>query len=304
MARASPILTTFARSLLRWNSASRGLTPCVTCSNLTSRWLNYSGRCDMPTVHTFSPDNRFSEIVLVGMGGSGSQWARTLCRIVYDLRRRRQHVPQIRFVDPDRIEEKNVGQQMFSPSDIGAFKAETLARRFNLALGLGIIWHNETFDAQQHARSYGTLLCGAVDNHAARLELSKADNAVWVDAGNHATAGNVIVGNSQDRPGIVREIKAGRFHYLPTATALFPSLLEPEPTSETQPTTNLSCADLIEQGTQHLLINDLMGSIAGEYCFKLLNRVPVQSFMTFVDTDMLAMRSIPITKDDLLAYLS
>jgi PRTRC genetic system ThiF family protein len=257
----------------------------------------------MATVHTFSPDNRFSEIVLVGLGGTGSQWARTLCRIIYDLRRRRQHVPQIRFIDPDRIEEKNVGRQMFSPSDIGTFKAETLARRFNLALGLGIIWHNEPFDATKHARSYGTLLCGAVDNHAARIELSKAQNAVWVEAGNHATAGSVIIGNSNDKKAVVREIKAGRFHYLPTATALFPSLLEPEPTSEPQPTSNLSCADLIEQGTQHLLINDLMGSIAGEYTFKLLNRVPVQSFMTFVDTDSLSMRSIPITRDDLLAYL-
>src|SRR5258708_17582267 len=174
----------------------------------------------MTTVHTFSPDNHFSEIVLVGLGGTGSQWARTLCRIVYDLRRRRQHVPQLRFVDPDRISENNVGRQMFSPFDVNAFKAETLARRFNLALGLGIIWHNEPFDAKKHVRSYGTLLCGAVDNHTARAELSKAQNTVWVDAGNHTTAGNVIVGNANNKKYVVREIKGNRFHALPTATLL------------------------------------------------------------------------------------
>ena len=128
---------------------------------------------------------------------------------------------------------------MFSPSEVNAFKAETLARRFNLALGLNIIWHNEPFDAQKHARSYGTLLCGAVDNHEARLELSKAQNAVWVEAGNHATAGSVIIGNSNDKQAVVREIKAGRFHYLPTATTLFPSLLEPELTVASQS----SCAE-------------------------------------------------------------
>src|SRR5258707_9382241 len=209
---------------------------------------------------TFSPDNHFAEIVLVGLGGTGSQWARTLCRIVYDLRRRRQHIPQIRFVDLDRIEAKNVGRQMFTQADVGAYKAEVLARRFNLALGLGITWHNEPFRAEKHARSYGTLLCGAVDNHEARLELSQVRNAVWVDAGNHVTAGQVVVGNSSDREQVLRNIQADHFNYLPNAALVFPSLLEPEPLAEPPPIATLSCADLIELNQQHLLINDLMGS--------------------------------------------
>jgi PRTRC genetic system ThiF family protein len=206
--------------------------------------------------NTFSPDNHFAEIVLVGLGGTGSQWARTLCRIVWDLRRRRQHTPQIRFVDGDKVEEKNVGRQMFTQADVGCYKAELLARRFNLALGLGITWHNEPFRAEQHARSYGSLLCGAVDNHEARCELAKVQHAVWVDAGNHVTSGQVVVGNSGDRQQILRDIQTERFNYLPNAGLVFPSLLEPEPTlDEPQPSANLSCADLIERNQQHLLVN-------------------------------------------------
>ena len=86
----------------------------------------------------FDFHQQISEVVLVGCGGTGSQVARTLCRIVYDLRRRGHHVPSIKFVDPDVIEAKNVGRQMFTEADIGKFKfkATTLATRFNLAMGL------------------------------------------------------------------------------------------------------------------------------------------------------------------------
>src|SRR5258708_2641255 len=149
----------------------------------------------MTQPHAFNPDNNLSEIVLVGLGGTGSQWARSICRIVYDLRRRRQHIPAIRFVDPDKVEDKNVGRQMFTQADVGHYKAEILARRFNLAMGLNISWHNEPFDAEKHTRGYGTLLCGAVDNHLARIELARA-RGVWIDSGNAVSSGQVVIGCS------------------------------------------------------------------------------------------------------------
>ncbi|MEP7287902.1 MAG: ThiF family adenylyltransferase [Chloroflexota bacterium] len=257
----------------------------------------------MTQVHAFNPDNTLTEIVLVGLGGTGSQWARTICRIVWDLRRRRQHVPTIRFVDPDKVEAKNVGRQMFTQADIGYYKAEVLARRFNLAMGLNIIWHNAPFDTEQHTQGHGTVLCGAVDNHLARLELSKV-KGVWIDSGNAASSGQVIIGCSSDKSEVLRSIESGRFSRLPNAALVFPALLEPEPEPVPTPTLDLSCADLMESGEQRLLVNDLMGHVAGEYTFKLLNRLPIYSFLTFVDAEGLAIRSVPITKDDLLAYLN
>ena len=151
----------------------------------------------MNTPHVFNPHQQINEVVLVGLGGTGSQWARGLARIVYDLRRRRQHVPALRFVDPDRVEARNCGRQMFVENDIGQFKAEVLARRFNLAMGLSITWHNEPFNAEEHVGRCGTLLCGAVDNHLARAELARVNGCLWIDAGNHATGGSgqVVIGN-------------------------------------------------------------------------------------------------------------
>src|ERR1700694_4560507 len=101
--------------------------------------------------HPFDFHQQISEVVLVGCGGTGSQVARTLCRVVYDLRRRDHHIPSLKFVDPDVIEMKNVGRQMFTEADIGKYKATILARRFNLAMGLNIVAYSEPFDADKHA---------------------------------------------------------------------------------------------------------------------------------------------------------
>ncbi|MEP7288621.1 MAG: ThiF family adenylyltransferase [Chloroflexota bacterium] len=114
----------------------------------------------------FDPPQMIQEVVLVGCGGTGSQIARSLCRIVYDLKCRRKHAPTLKFIDPDRVEMKNVGRQMFTQADAEskAFKAESLARRFNYSLGLDIACYNESFSAEKHASSH-SLVCGAVDNH-------------------------------------------------------------------------------------------------------------------------------------------
>ena len=126
----------------------------------------------IPQPARFDPPQMIQEVVLVGAGGTGAQLARSICRTVYDLKRRRKHPPAIRIVDPDRIEGRNVGRQLFTQpeADRGDYKAETLARRFNYSLGLAVEWFNEPFDADKHAGCY-SLVCGAVDNHLARRKL-------------------------------------------------------------------------------------------------------------------------------------
>lgn len=241
-----------------------------------------------------------SEVVLCGCGGTGSQVARTLCRVIFDLRRRGHHTPTLKFVDPDLVEAKNVGRQMFTNADLGKPKAAVLSTRFNLAMGLNITAYIEPFDAEKHTSRYGTLVVGCVDNHLARIELSKA-RGIWLDCGNERTSGQVCVGNTSTLADVQRCIKSGQFTHLPNAGLLFPSLLELAPTPEPSPAPLLtaSCADLVEAGDQALIVNDMVGIVAGEYIYKLLNRLPVTTFLTYVDTESLSMRSVPITIENL-----
>jgi hypothetical protein len=84
---------------------------------------------------------------------------------------------------------------------------------------------------------------------------------------------------------------------------VFPSLLEPAPESEQSNIVDISCADLLATGDQHLLINDQVASIAATYFYRLAFRQPITSFMTFVDIEGLSMRSVQITRENIEAYV-
>src|SRR5262249_5084803 len=159
---------------------------------------------------------------------------------------------------------------------------------------------------EKHAARHGTLLCGAVDNHLARAELAKV-NSIWIEAGNERSYGSVSIGNSADRNQLLRAINSAkneRYDLLPNAALLFPELLEAPAPQEEAPAPADSCAALVERADQRLLVNDFMAAIAAEYTFKALNRMPITSFLTYVDIDVLSMRSIPICREELLARLN
>jgi len=239
-------------------------------------------------------------ITLVGLGGSGSQAARTLCRILHDLRRRRKHLPTVSFIDPDHVEDKNIGRQMFTEADLGKNKAVTLARRFNLAMGLNIIAYPEPFKVTPRSKHYGELLIGCVDNHEARCTLNAAQS-LWLDCGNETHSGQVCLGNTNDLNLIKECLKKKQFRALPNAALLFPSLLEAPPAAPSTPAA--SCAERLEDGSQSLLVNDLVGIAAGSYLYKLLNQLPLYHFLTWLDSDSLTMRSESIDPKTIREHL-
>jgi PRTRC genetic system ThiF family protein len=237
-------------------------------------------------------------VTIVGLGGTGSQVARSLARIVYDMRRARLHTPKLVFIDPDVVETKNVGRQLFAAGDVGQNKSRVLARRFNQALGLEIAAVDQSLNVRQHIDRSGNLIIGCVDNHNARRELANAEG-IWLDAGNHFDSGQVCLGNTSERETMLRHIEGddSKYRYLPSPALLFPQLLEPEP----QP--NLSCADLVARGEQHILINDLVACVVAGYVYKLLHRLPITTFLSYISIDGLSVRSLPICCDELLPYL-
>src|SRR5579871_4736397 len=181
-------------------------------------------------MNVFDPNIHIVKVTLVGLGGTGAQIARHVARIVYDMRRSRLHTPKLVFIDPDTVEEKNVGRQLFTRAEIGQNKAVALMRRFNCALGLDITAIPEAIRVEQHfERNGGNLVIGAVDNHLARRELAQVQG-VWLDCGNHRASGQVILGNTSDRDFALRNIDGHehRYAYLPNAALLFPALLAPE----------------------------------------------------------------------------
>src|SRR5574341_1638775 len=154
----------------------------------------------------YDPERHFQQVILVGCGGTGSEWARLLARTLYDMKRRRLHPPELILCDPDQVDHTNLGRQLFCAGDVGENKAMVMARRFNAALGLAIQAIPEPFDPRI-AKSYTTLLCGAVDNFEARRALASVRGCVWIDAGNAHSTAQILVGDEGNRQIIVDEFK-------------------------------------------------------------------------------------------------
>jgi PRTRC genetic system ThiF family protein len=255
---------------------------------------------------SFDPNIQISTITIVGCGGTGAAVARSVARMVYDMREARLHTPQVVLIDPDIVESTNIGRQLFSHADLGQPKAQVLMRRFNLALGLNMTAICEAVDAERHFERWGNLIVGCVDNHLARRELAKVSSALWIDSGNHASAGQVVIGNTGDRDLVLRQLNGrnAKVAYLPHAGLLFPALLESDADAEPAPQPQMSCAELVAAHAQELTINDWMSVATAQYIYKLLHRQPIQSFMSFISSDsLMSVRSIPITADEIRTRL-
>ncbi len=118
----------------------------------------------MNTPYKFNPHQMVRQIVLVGVGGTGSILARHLARILVDLRARRHHLPSVLLVDPDRVEQRNIGRQSYTAADIGEYKCRVLGTRLNFVFGLDMAWACEPLDADKHIER-GAIVLGAVDNY-------------------------------------------------------------------------------------------------------------------------------------------
>lgn len=243
-------------------------------------------------------------IYIVGLGGTGSQIARSVGRIVYDMRLAGMQVPRIVLIDPDTVEKKNVGRQMFTEGDIGQPKAHVVMRRLNMALGLDTVAIAKPASKDTIPDSgYSSLVIGAVDNHIARKEIAN-NSKLWIDAGNHESTGQVIIGNTATLSAITHQFEKerDRYSWMPNAALLFPGLLEAEPPKPV-PAPDASCAELVAAREQDLLINDWLAVVTSQYVYKLLHRQPITTFLTFIGADAMSVRSVPINRENLEAYL-
>lgn len=254
-------------------------------------------------------------ILLVGCGGTGSFAALHLARLAYEARRGNGPRLRLIFVDPDRVEEKNIGRQNFCPAEIGLAKAMTLAGRYNLAFGLEIgvvvgpfeVGMVTDWAAKGHHWDAENMLLviGCVDTPAARAEIARAVDQAnhkhvqrriwWLDAGNSEHAGQVLIGNSLMAEPIIDPL-LGRCVGLP-----WPSLQEPGLIVNSQlsmvngQVEGLSCAELMALNAQSLMINQAMAGWIGVYVYRLLAH-DLDIYQTWLDLRGGNVRSVPIVE--------
>lgn len=249
---------------------------------------------------------RHAQIILAGGGGTGSFLALHLARLAYHARQQHGIEVDLTIVDPDTVEERNVGRQNFVPAEIGRHKAETLAVRYGRAFGLPVRFFNQAInykhidDAHQRHDGWLHLLIGAVDSVAARRDLEAIaggwnSRLWWLDCGNHHADGQVLLGNSFN----VLEPRLGPLGCtaLPLPSHQHPELVEPaEPAGQ-------DCALDALADVQSLMVNQQVAGLAASYVYRLLITNDLDTYATYFDLLAGSMHSRYIEHHDQLPRL-
>jgi len=242
-------------------------------------------------------------LALVGCGGTGSFAALHLARLAYESRRSGLELDLV-FIDPDVVEDKNIGRQNFCPPEIGQPKAYALASRYNLAFGLeiGTIQNRVgRLDLVNCTQRYNSMLLvvGCVDSPAARREIvaalaGKGKNKFavwWLDAGNSERSGQVLIGNG-DKLKIDEALGCVG---LPWPSEQEPGIVTPPPTPPPAGEGGLSCAEALQANVQSLMINQAMAGWLGVYASRLLLSRDLDIYQTWLDLQGGSARSVAIS---------
>lgn len=230
-------------------------------------------------------DYLYPFIIQVGAGGTGGYLVQHIAQMLGTSKVDSTYV----IADPDVIEEKNLGNQMFLPEEVGLKKADVLANRYSAAYGIDIISYSDSFiESIEQLNSlastnylsmstprYRTLLLpiviGAVDNNYTRQILHKFfesfKRGVYIDAGNESTEcpadwqtrakaewteAELTAFNESGWSGqVVTGVKLENFTQDPLAT-VFPDVLTD--TDDIRPSA-MSCTELTASEPQRLIVN-------------------------------------------------
>lgn len=212
-----------------------------------------------------NPTHRLS-IMLVGVGGTGSHIAVELAQLSNALEAMGRKGFKILLIDPDIVEEHNVGRQKFYPCDVGYNKAQVLSSRINRIFNTDTEAEPDYLSKAYLKYSYPNIIISAVDNLKTRKLInnhyknnvsSNYNNNYmyyWFDAGNSKKSGQIVLGTFD------KENK------LDTFIDLFPKLKENknEPSCSMQESLN-NQAFMVNKFTAFLLV-EMLSSLLMDYC--------------------------------------
>jgi PRTRC genetic system ThiF family protein len=174
-----------------------------------------------PSNRLINPNHK-TKIVLVGCGGTGSRVLVELSALSQNLVEMEHLGFEITVFDNDRVEQHNIGRQMFYQSDLGEYKSVVLATRINRSYGDNIKAYKRLAYQEDILEISPDILITCVDNVSFRKKMHKFinkvnQNFIWIDTGNDKNSGQVIMSIVQDEKLIT-----------PTCVDLFPDMEDNE----------------------------------------------------------------------------
>jgi PRTRC genetic system ThiF family protein len=237
-------------------------------------------------------------VVIVGVGGTGSLLADSICRIL------KNSDIKLLLVDMDRVEEHNLLRQNYYAGDIGKFKSQVLAERlshqYGRPIGYSVMpYEKDMFDTPSPIgtqKAMNLIILGCVDSAAARRSIADTfsahfmDDIWWLDSGNGHSSGQILIGNVKEKGSLKESFDADTHTVskLPIPSVQLPALLIP-PTVPERPR---DCAEAVEDDAQSPTINQAMATLMTDFTWKLLSG-KLTSMAAYVDLDAGTLQYVP-----------
>jgi PRTRC genetic system ThiF family protein len=218
---------------------------------------------------------------LIGAGGTGSQFLTALARINYSLIALNHPGLMVRVFDDDKVEEANLGRQLFSSAELGLYKAVALVNRINLFFGTNWKAIPERYDAtilkDEPELAMAEITISCVDTVSARFEIANLLSQIykskkhsyhhplyWMDFGNSKETGQVILSTIAE----IQQPASKKFDVvsrLPLVTEEFKELLESSEKGDNTP----SCSLAEALTKQDLFINSALANLGASLLWQM-----------------------------------
>ncbi|OKS88728.1 PRTRC system ThiF family protein [Mucilaginibacter polytrichastri] len=218
---------------------------------------------------------------LIGAGGTGSQFLTALARINHALIALNHPGLMVRVFDDDKVEEANLGRQLFSTAELGLHKAVALVNRINLFFGTN--WkaipekYNTKILKEEPDLGMAELTISCVDTVSARFEIADLLSKIyasrkhayhhplyWMDFGNSRDTGQVVLSTIAE----IQQPASKKFEVvsrLPLVTHEFKELLESAEKGDNTP----SCSLAEALTHQDLFINSALANLGASLLWQL-----------------------------------
>lgn len=263
----------------------------------------------------------FPFIVQIGTGGTGGYLVQHIAQLLGTSK-----VPSAYVIsDPDVIETKNLGNQLFLPQEVGLKKADVLASRYSAAYGLDIGVYSDSYIEStnqlkslfstdyMHTKVNGRttfvlpIIVGTVDNNFTRrimYELfSSMKSCIYIDAGNENinvpqdwrtrpkkdwTKEELVAFKDSGWSGqVVTGVNLNLFKQAPVAEE-FPDILSDQ--DELRPS-ELSCSELSASEPQRLIVNKFAALAITNILTQIIEDKTISTHITFFHAKKGYMRS-------------
>lgn len=251
-------------------------------------------------------------INLIGCGGTGSQVLNSLARMNSALISLGHPGLFVRAIDPDKVTDANMGRQLFSPVDIGAYKSMVLIGRINRFFGLD--WEGlPTFYKSNGDIRSANITISCVDSGKARKEIKTALQLAkvqpiaqqhayrptgmqpyeipyyWMDFGNTQNRGQVIIGTIQSIKQPADCEHAGKAT-LPTVDKIHPDILHDIKGEDQGP----SCSLAEALGKQDLFINTNLANMGLGLLWKMFREAHIKYHGLYLNLETMQTNPLPI----------